>query len=222
MNLMFRHQKNNHGFTFTELLVTVTIIVILGLALLIGLNPMAQLFKGYDARRKDDLNKIKIALESYYSDHDCYPLFPLKDAQNRPSYVCESDFLMPYLPSMPCDPNTKTPYVIYLDPSDSICPQQFAVYAQIYSFFDKNANLIPFCPKTFAVGSSAMAYPQMSAGCAKIQICANHYGCQSGQCKWLSGYELPACAPVFCTSTCGQLDAAKAATYCQKPNNACR
>lgn len=222
MNLMVRNHKNNRGFTLNELLITVSIIVIIGLALLIGLNPMAQLFKGYDARRKDDLHKIKIALENYYADHDCYPLFPIKDSKNRPSYVCGSDMLQPYLSSMPCDPNTKTPYVIYLYPSDSICPQQFAVYAQIYSFFDKNANLIPFCPKTIAVGSSGMAYAQMSAGCASVQICPNHYGCQAGACTWLSGYEVPACTPNYCTNTCGQLDAASAAVYCQKVNNTCR
>lgn len=183
---------------------------------------MAQIFKGYDARRKDDLHKIKNALESYYADHDCYPLFPFKDANNHPSYTCGSDMLKPYLLSMPCDPNSKKPYKIYLSPSDSTCPQQFSVYAQIYSFFDKNANLIPYCPDTYAVGSSNISYSQMSVGCAEVEICANHYGCINGACKWLSGYDLPACTPVFCTNTCGQDSPESASVYCQRPDNSCQ
>jgi len=193
------------GFTLSEILVVVTIIVVLGMALLVGINPMAQIFKGYDSRRKSDLSKIKIALESYYSDHDCYPQFPLTDSQGRPSYACDSDFLKPYLDAIPCDPNSKKPYTIYVTPVNSSCPQQYAVYAQIYSFFDSQANNIDYCPKTIAFNSPGMLNADISFGCSFRQLCPIHYGCKHGACVVVSQDEIPACSPSFCTSNCSPI-----------------
>lgn len=188
--------RNHKGFTLSEILVVVTIIVILGLAILVGINPIAQIFKGYDARRRADLAKIKIALEGYYSDHECYPTIP-------PNYTCDSDFLKPYLDSMPCDPNTKKPYVIYLTPAGS-CPQQYAVYAQIYSFFDKNANLIPYCPDTIEMHSPGMSNADVISGCSGRSICPVYYGCKNGSCVVIAQDDIPHCSPYYCGSDCSQ------------------
>lgn len=193
------------GYTLAEILVVVTIIVILGLAILVGINPIAQIFKGYDARRRADLVKIKIALEGYYSDHECYPVFPKKiwiNGFQRASYDCDSDFLKPYLDSMPCDPNTKEPYIIYLTPDNTSCAQEFAVYAQIYSFFDKSANLIDNCPKTIDAHSSGMSNAEVVFGCSDKKICAVYYGCKSGSCVMVSKDKRPKCYPSFCDEKC--------------------
>lgn len=201
------------GFTLTELLVVVTIIVILGLAILVGINPMSQLFKGYDARRKSDLSQIKIAMEAYYTDHDCYPAFPLKDSLNRPSYSCGSDLLKPYLESMPCDPNTKTPYTIYIIPENSTCPQQFAVYAQIYSFFDSQANNIDYCPKTIAFASPGMLNTDIIFGCSFHEVCSVLYGCVDFQCVVVAEDGRSTCNYDYCESDCDN--------NCNKPNRQC-
>ena len=207
--------RPHKGYTLAEILIVVTIIVVLGIALLLALNPMAQIFKGYDARRRADLAKIKIALEGYYSDHDCYPLFPLKDANDRPSYACDSDILKPYLPNMPCDPNSHKPYTIYLSPPDATCPQNFAVYAQIYSFFDKYANSIEDCSNTVTVTSSGINFSEINFGCSGNILCSEHYGCISGTCQKVSGYEQPACHTNYpCSRNCGGVD-------CSVPSNAC-
>ena len=190
--------SKKNGFTLTELLVVVTIIVVLGLAILVGINPMAQIFKGYDARRKADLSKIKIALEAYYSDHDCYPT---KDVFSQ----CGSDALKPYLDAIPCDPNTKKPYTIYLVPQASTCPQQYAVYAQIYSFFDSSGDKINYCPKTMAVSSPGMLNTDITYGCSSRAVCPTHYGCKNGACVVVSQDELPACSPSFCDSLCSPI-----------------
>lgn len=216
-----KSSRTQRGFTMTELLIVVSIIVILAITILVAINPMAQIFKGYDSRRKADLQKIKIALENYYADHDCYPKFPMVDERNHPTYICGSDFLKPYLPSMPCDPNTQKPYTIFLSPGNSTCPQQFAVYAQIYAFFDKDASAIPYCPKTIAVGSPGLTVGQMSAGCSEVEICANYYGCKDGSCQWISAYDIPACTPHYCTQDCGQGSPSETAAYCSIPDNAC-
>lgn len=193
------------GYTLAEVLVVVTIVVILGFAILVGINPLNQIFKGYDTRRKADLAKIKIAMEGYYGDHDCYPLFPLKDAKGRPSYTCGSDILKPYLDSMPCDPTTKKPYSLYLTPAVSTCPQDFAAYAQSSSFFDKNANSISYCPKTLDTHSPEMKYLDIVFGCSSRQICSTHYGCKNGACVVVAEDRLPTCSPNFCDSKCSPI-----------------
>lgn len=199
---MTRHK----GYTLTEILIVVSIIVILGIILLVGINPMQQLFKGYDSRRRADLNKIKIALEAYYADHECYPKFPLEDSMKRPTYECNSNFLKPYLNEMPCDPNTKQPYLIYYTPQGDVCPQGFAVYAQIYSFFDKNADKILDCPKTLAVTSAGISYTEINYGCSMKLICYKWYGCRNGNCVVIAENSAPSCSPSFCDADCSPVD----------------
>jgi len=201
------------GYTLVEILLVATILVVLGLALLFGINPLQQIFKGYDARRRADLNKIKVALESYYSDHECYPQFPLEGT--NPTYTCGSDILNPYLEAMPCDPNTKKPYTIYLVPANSTCPQQYSVYAQVYSFFDKNANDIVNCSDTIAVYSSGMSLGDINYGCSNIMPCKERYGCINGTCQKVSdNYESAPCSTAYCTNRCGNVN-------CSNPARAC-
>ena len=119
-------------------------LLFLALPLFTTINPIAQIFKGYDTRRKADLAMLKTAFESYYADYDCYP--PATILNN-----CGGADLQPYLSQIPCDPNDKTPYKIFTLPEGSACPQKYAIYAPILSFFDKLADSIPSCPQTFAV-----------------------------------------------------------------------
>ncbi len=188
-----------------EILVVSTLIVVLALILLIGINPLTQILKGFDARRRSDLNKIKIAFEAYYSDHDCYP-------DESVLSQCGSGALQPYLVSVPCDPNTQKPYKISVLPEGSSCPQQFAVYASITSLFTTDA--ISSCPNTFAVYSSSMGTLDLARGCAYVaQACTNVYGCRNGACTVVAVDEIATCGPNYCTSDC---DGNNCAT--QRPN----
>lgn len=198
--------NRQNGYTLAEILIVVSILVVLGLALLVGINPMAQIFKAYDTRRKADLDKIKIAMENYYADHDCYPTFPSLDSKGRPTYTCDSNVLSPYITAMPCDPNTKKPYVIYETPIGSTCPQQFATYAYIYSASDPQANNIPNCPSIVAVKSTDMKYLELIFGCEQKKKCPGltYYGCKSGACVVIAEDDIPPCSPNFCDDpVCG-------------------
>ena len=89
------------AFTLFEVILVITLILILvGLAFWVFRH---QLAKGRDAKRKDDLEKIRLAFEDYYNDHGCYP---------DPAILenCGSDLLSPYLKKIPCDPLTGEPY----------------------------------------------------------------------------------------------------------------
>lgn len=191
------------GFTLAELLITVTILVILGLALLIGINPLVQIFKGYDARRKADLYKLRTAFESYYIDHDCYPSADILSQ-------CGSNALEPYLPAIPCDPDG-SPYSIKIIPDNSICPQQYAIYSNLVSPLDKAASKYKECPQVIAVTSPSITYIDTISGCSIVALCHTYYGCQDGFCTAVTRDSSPTCAPNYCYPDCGGVNCAKMA-----------
>ena len=112
--------KKNRGFTLTELLIVVSIIVFLVALIIFFLR--TQIFKGNDARRKGDMHKIQVAMEEYEKDHDCYPLPPTPI-----TLICNpGTWLEPYLAKVPCDPVTKKPYLIEVE--ESGCPRWYRLY----------------------------------------------------------------------------------------------
>jgi general secretion pathway protein G len=87
--------KRKNGFSMIELLAIVAIIAILIIVLMVLMRN--QNARGHDARRKSDLENIKISFEDYFNDNDCYPADTVLD-------VCEDKSFQPYLKSIPCDP----------------------------------------------------------------------------------------------------------------------
>lgn len=189
------------GFTLAEISIVISLVVIIGLAILTQINPSTQIFKAYDSRRKADLQKIKIAMENYYADHECYPSFPFDTSTNRYYYTCNSDLLKPYLPTIPCDPATKTSYALHLSPADTTCPQVFVVYAKTDFKGDDDSKKIPACPNTFAVYSTNATYSNIVSGCYDPNECPVSYGCVNGACVVISEYAQPYCAPTFCNDS---------------------
>ena len=108
MNKFFH--RDNAGWTLAELLIAIAIIAILFLLVWFGMK--TQIDRGYDARRKADLDSIAKAFEEYYNDHDCYPPEGILDN-------CGGDELQPYLGKIPCDPASNTPYVYV--PENNVC-----------------------------------------------------------------------------------------------------
>jgi len=93
--------NRKNGFSMIELLAIVAIIAISILALMFFLRN--QNSRGYDARRKADLEMIEVAFEDYFNDNDCYPDSDVLD-------ICEDRSFQPYLKSIPCDPVSGNPY----------------------------------------------------------------------------------------------------------------
>lgn len=117
-----KYKKILFGFTLIELLVVSSILIIL--SLLLFLVYQHQIGRAYDSKRKSDVYDIKIALEEYEKDHNCYPDF----------ISCEggyADDLQPYLQKIPCDPETKKSYVYYPDPSSSSCHKWYWIFSNL-------------------------------------------------------------------------------------------
>lgn len=103
--------RNAHGFTLMETLIVMSFVAFVLILLLMGLR--IQITRGYDARRKSDLTRIRRAFEEYYNDNDCYPPATILDN-------CGSADLAPYIDNVPCDPITGESYV-YVPLSSDQC-----------------------------------------------------------------------------------------------------
>lgn len=194
--------KLHRGYTLAELLISICIVLILGLAILIAINPIMQIFKGYDTRRKADLYELKNAFEAYYADHDCYPSTDVLAA-------CGSNALVPYLDKIPCDPQSKKPYNLTLEPAGSTCPQNYALYAQLLNTADPLVQKLPDCPGTMALTSPGMSYVDTVAGCSSVVLCPVYYGCMNGICTAVAHDKKPTCAPNYCDADCGGVNCSK-------------
>ena len=64
-------QRKEFGFTLIELLVVIAIIGVLASTVLASVNSARA--KARDARRKADLNQLRLALELYYDTNGAYP-----------------------------------------------------------------------------------------------------------------------------------------------------
>lgn len=129
------------GMTLIELMIVLVIVGILAILFLMGVR--SQIAKGRDSKRKDDLQKIKIAYEDYYNDNDCYPP---DDALSNPA----STELDPYLTEIPRDPLTDEPYV-YI-PLPNICPG-YRILTKLETATDPDISAVGCAP--IACGFSA-------------------------------------------------------------------
>lgn len=216
MKMKFKRFKFSLGLSLTETLIIVAI-----LALLVTLAATAyvkQIAKGNDSRRKADLNRIKIAVEEYEKDNNCYPS-PLDMAKCGSS---EDIAIYPYLRDVPCDPATKEPYVY--EAIGTSCPRSFKVYTTLQNTNDAQiiANVGPGGAYNFYISSegSPGAIPPPTSGTyptGNPGYGTYHYGCIDGVCQQipLNNQGNPICMNrTFDTPNCNGND-------CSDPDYAC-
>lgn len=105
--------NSRRGITFIEILVTISIIGILGSITAISFANSQK--KARDEKKINDLQKIKVALEVYRSDNTDH-LYPPASASFPPS--CGNDWTIgdtSYIKPFPCDNNTKYIYAASSD-----------------------------------------------------------------------------------------------------------
>jgi prepilin-type N-terminal cleavage/methylation domain-containing protein len=149
------------GFTLVELLVVMAILVFLSVGLLATLNPIFQVDKANDARRKKDLAKIKIAFEEYYNDKGCYPTGELLESLNS-SESCGTTVFLPWLAKWPCDPTRKTTYYLFAEEAD--CPGWFKVITKLNNESDKDIPDGWYTLDNFFIGDGTLSTEQVNYG----------------------------------------------------------
>jgi len=148
-----------------------------------------QIVKGNDAKRKANLDRIKIAVEEYEKDKNCYPL----------TVTCPTDAgIGPYLKNIPCDPVTESPYFYEPEPLKT-CPSWFRMYADLQN--TKDPSLLPGIGPggayNYYVSSPNAPVPAPVAG-------GFNYGCKSGSCEEVyPDSEGNYCQPNYPASDCG-------------------
>ncbi|MFH1561736.1 MAG: type II secretion system protein [Patescibacteria group bacterium] len=153
------------GFTLVEVLIVISIVVMLAV---IVFGMLKQINKGRDGQRKDDLETIRIAFEDYFNDHGCYP-------ETNVLEECDGDELVPYLNSIPCDPQTNEPYVVLTE--ESGCNNWYKVYSLLENTDDLAIAKLGLSTTPIVDGqlvNYGVSSPNVSVGSAV-------YTCPSGQ-----------------------------------------
>lgn len=125
--------RRTSGFTLVELLVVIGIIGILLSAALFILNPIGQIQKTNDAKRKSDLAQMQRALETYFNDTGKYPpsssVSPTYRIINLNGQIADwgTTLFSPYIASLPKDPKANQNYVYFA----SADRQSYWLYASL-------------------------------------------------------------------------------------------
>jgi prepilin-type N-terminal cleavage/methylation domain-containing protein len=202
-------KKYYSGLTLVELMIVLAIIAVLAALVIAYLSN--QLFKGNDAKRKGDIDRIKIAVEEYEKDHDCYPLPQTIDCRRDGGIG-----LKPYLNKIPCDPITKASY--YYEYEDSVCPRWFRIYTVLqntndivaipgigpndaFNYVQSSGNAPGVVGNSTPTPSSSVPTPSPSGS-----VDSGFYGCNaSAACvsiPWDSSRPGPECDPNYQSSNC--------------------
>lgn len=143
----------NHGFTLVELLV---VIAILSILLSVGLSAYASSQRlSRDAKRKTDLEQVRIALEIYKSENGSYPVAATGYVENgSPSLKTALSSPVPYINSnnFPHDPRPNRYYYYYkVDPAAAGSNKTYVVCGYLE---DKRVGVDADCGVSGAICSS--------------------------------------------------------------------
>lgn len=117
---------NKKGFTLIELIIVIAILGVMLVVAIWTINPLAQFSKANDSSREQDITQIKIALDAYYSDHNCYPrAIPFGQEWKVKNVI--------YMKKVPQDPSCQTNgegCYVYQNSTD-VCPQWNVLFAKL-------------------------------------------------------------------------------------------
>lgn len=136
-----------------EILIVVSLIAVLVAGLIMLLNPMKLIGRGFDNRRKQDLTMLKRAFEDFYNDNNHYPLStdicydaaisnpnPRTDSGDLSAcscHICGTKAAIrnftPYMNTLSCDPQSpNSDYLYDFDcVADGASPAWFRIYTKL-------------------------------------------------------------------------------------------
>ena len=171
------HLGSTSSMTMMELLVIIGILAVLVVAFFALFNPMQQIGKSWDSKRKKELDTLRKVLEDYYNDKNRFPLAteicydatvknpnPRIDTFGKQACSCNicgkqspKRDLTPYINTLACDPQFPQKKYLYdfdcANNGDS--PQWFRIYT---SLSNKSDPVIAALGCQTGCGPSSNAY----------------------------------------------------------------
>lgn len=218
--------KQRLGFTLLELVIVVTLIVLIAVAAFVLVNPLKQIQKGWDGKRKTELGQLQKVLEDWYNDKNCYPR-PEQICYDAPvnnaCHICggkpNSPKFSPYLSSLPCDPQSPTKEYLY-QVDDITCPTSYKIYAVLselpqtdkynYGVSSNNISLEPYpslgslttTPSPTTIPTIITPTPIQTPAPTPTTVIGDYY-CQAyNNCTWYDK-TLWECTPNYVDPNCG-------------------
>ena len=157
----------DNGFTLIEILVAVVILSTLIAGVLFSINPFGQISKAQDAARESDIKQVKVALDLYYHDNNCYPTqsigIPFGKEWSDTDSRGNKTIYMKQAPQDPkCTDTTGTNCYRYRTDGSS-CPQWNVVFSQL----SKNSSLTNTCAlSSLATSCTPTGYDGGTWACA--------------------------------------------------------
>ncbi len=163
--------KNNYAVSLIEVILVMAILLLLIAGAYFAFR--GQIGKGNDAKRKDDLEMMRVAFEDYYNDNGCYPTPDMVDD-------CRSAELSPYLRKIPCDPVSGEPYKMIVDDyGEDACPTWFKVYSKMENTDDPSIVKLG-CQEGCQIDGEVYHYGISSPNVYAGQVPASSYTCLDG------------------------------------------
>ena len=199
------------AFTLIELVI---VIAILGILLILSMMSWRrQLDKARDADRKTDLQRLSVAFEDYYNDHECYP------PDNPDILAGPIDGLKPYLDKIPLNPITKASY--YLEHSDCA---SYRILTELDNDSDPvidYLNCSPDCgfdgvSANYGVSSTNISVSNNPTASPAASPASEYYACQSiypYDCT-SRGNSIPTCTPYYTSIDCDGVDCTQSQYSC--------
>lgn len=130
MDKVAKYISPSAGFTLMELIVALGMLSILTTGVILAINPVEQIRKSNDAKRKADLVSIQKAVELYYQDFGSYPASSadFKIMKNNQVLSWGNPF-QPYIAKLPSDPIIGRSYIYYSPASSG--GQTYYIYTSL-------------------------------------------------------------------------------------------
>ena len=150
------------GFTLVELIIAIAVIGVLSGVLVTVINPVGQINKANDGKRKADIAALQSALEQYRFDNSSYPATISAGCGAGTSF---SSGGITYLQTVPCDPGGSTPYHYAVDSTTG----NYCLRACLARQNDKDADIAIYgsdnansCSATFPTCPAGTSYTVVS------------------------------------------------------------
>ena len=195
---MDRSNKKEAAVTLLEIMMIVAIITLLVVAVISLLDPVEQIARSRDTKRKQDLNVLQKKFEEWYNDKGCYPRLSevayTSSISGLAGKICstkdDSPNLTYFTDNIICDPQSPFHEYLYVTTGASTCPTAYVVYSRLAATYVRENDVYDCGPHGCGIAPSYGYDYLVSSPNAVISVSDDFY-CfdRSSRCTSCGTYE---------------------------------